>query len=129
MARGLAPAGEVEHRAVHGRANAYLSKNAEPEEIVRVIREVGRHGTYHLPSVAGEEMHHIASHSLHERLTPRETQVLMKIVRGQSITEIGSSMCLSVKTISTYRKRALGKLGLTSNAQLVRYALRNGLVD
>ncbi|HSW18216.1 MAG TPA: response regulator transcription factor [Ramlibacter sp.] len=117
--------------ALRGGANAYLSKNAEPEEIVRVIREVGR-GTYLSPSVAGtvlEQAPHVGSHSPHERLTPRETQVVMRIVKGQSISEIGLSMCLSVKTISTYRTRALEKLGLTSNAQLVQYAVQNGLVD
>ena len=117
--------------ALRGGANAYLSKNAQPGEIVRVIREVGC-GTCLSPSVAGtqlKQLPHIGSHSSHERLTPRETQVVMKVVKGQSISEIGLSMGLSVKTISTHRTRALGKLGLTSNAQLVQYAVQNGLID
>lgn len=117
--------------ALRGGANAYLSKNAQPEEIVRVIREVGR-GTYLPPSVADtvpKQLPHIGPHSFHERLTPREMQVVMQIVKGQSISAIGLRMGLSVKTISTHRTRALGKLGLTSNAQLVQYAVRNGSID
>lgn len=126
---------EVEQYAVlalRGRANAYLSKDVEAEELVRAIREVGRGGTYLSPRGAGavlDQMRRSGSHSPHEQLTPREIQVMMKIVKGQSLTEIGLSMCLSVKTISTHRTRALEKLGLTSNAQLVQYAMRNGLID
>ena len=115
-----------------GGANAYLSKNVEPVELVRAIRAVGRGGTYSSAGVAGtviEQTRRVGPRSPHEQLTPREIQVMMKIVKGQSLTEIGLGMGLSVKTVSTYRKRALGKLGLTSNAQLMQYAMRNGLVD
>jgi DNA-binding NarL/FixJ family response regulator len=54
---------------------------------------------------------------------------MMKIVKGDSLTEIGVQMSLSVKTVSTYRSRLLQKLSISSNAELVQYAMRNGLVD
>ena len=54
---------------------------------------------------------------------------MMKIVKGQSLTEIGVQMSLSVKTVSTYRTRLLQKLVISSNAELVQYAMRNCLVD
>jgi DNA-binding NarL/FixJ family response regulator len=56
-------------------------------------------------------------------------QVMLKIARGVPLTEIGVQMCVSVKTISTHRSRILEKLGMSSNAELVQYAVRHGLVD
>ena len=51
------------------------------------------------------------------------------IVQGHSLTAIGEQLCLSVKTVSTYRSRLLTKLGLENNAELVRYCLENGIED
>lgn len=118
--------------ALRARANAYLSKDVEAEELVRAIRLVANGGSYLSPGVAGSvllQMHRMGSQAPHEQLSPREMQVMMKIVKGQSLTDIGLSMCLSVKTVSTHRTRILEKLGLSSNAQLVQYAMRTGLVD
>jgi DNA-binding CsgD family transcriptional regulator len=53
----------------------------------------------------------------HEKLSAREREILLKIVSGTSLTEIGVQLCLSVKTIGTYRTRILQKLGLSSNAR------------
>ena len=66
---------------------------------------------------------------MHESLSQRERHIMMKIVKGQSLTEIGVQMSLSVKTVSTYRTRLLQKLVISSNAELVQYAMRNCLVD
>lgn len=118
--------------ALRSRANAYLSKDAEPEELVRAIRQVAGGGTYLSPGAAASvllRMERAGAGAPHEKLSPRETQVMMKIVKGQSLTDIGQDMCLSVKTVSTHRARLLEKLGLASNAELVQYAMRNGLVD
>ena len=64
-----------------------------------------------------------------KRLTEREWHVLRLIVKGVSLTGIGEELCLSVKTVSTYRGRVLAKLGLHSNAELVRYCLEHGLAE
>jgi two-component system invasion response regulator UvrY len=56
-------------------------------------------------------------------------QVMQKIARGVPLVTIGVQMCVSVKTISTHRTRILEKLGLSSNAELVQYAVRHGLLD
>jgi DNA-binding NarL/FixJ family response regulator len=64
-----------------------------------------------------------------KRLTEREWHVLRLIVKGVSLTDIGDELCLSVKTVSTYRGRVLAKLGLHSNADLVRYCLEHGLAE
>jgi DNA-binding NarL/FixJ family response regulator len=54
---------------------------------------------------------------------------MLKIARGVPLTEIGEQLCLSVKTIGSHRTRILAKLGVASNAELVQYAMRQGLVD
>lgn len=116
--------------ALRSRANAYLSKDASPDELLRVIRHVAKGAIYVTPGF--DTLDHTAAGGdapPHQSLSPREMQVLLKIARGVALTEIGVQMCVSVKTISTHRSRILEKLGLSSNAELVQYAMRHGLVD
>ena len=65
----------------------------------------------------------------HETLSDREFDVMSRIASGRTITEIGDELSLSIKTISTYRSRVLVKLGLRNSAEIVRYAIRNGLMN
>ena len=67
--------------------------------------------------------------ALHEKLSNRELQVLQLVGSGKQPTEIAAELNLSVKTVSTYRARILEKMGMETNAQLIRYALQHGLVD
>ena len=62
-------------------------------------------------------------------LSDREYQVLRMLAAGKSAKEIGFDLGLSVKTVSTYRTRVLKKLGLKTNAEVIRYAMREKLVD
>src|SRR5436305_3655971 len=64
----------------------------------------------------------------HQRLTVREHQIMLMIVKGKSLTEIGEEMLISVKTVSTHRTNILTKLALASNAELVLYAVRQQLI-
>lgn len=66
---------------------------------------------------------------LHEALSDREFEVLRMIASGKVVTQIATELALSVKTVSTYRTRVLEKMRLTTNAELMRYAVRNRLVD
>lgn len=120
-------------QAIKARANAYLSKDVGPEELVHAVRQVARGGVYVTRGYALERAGAMPAppqgRPAHEVLSPREMQVLHKIACGVSLTEIGAQMCVSVKTIATHRSRVLDKLGMTSNAQLVQYAVRHGLVD
>lgn len=65
----------------------------------------------------------------HEGLSNRELEVLKLIASGQSIKEISSALALSEKTVATYRSRIAEKMGLNSNVELTRYAMRHGLVE
>jgi two-component system invasion response regulator UvrY len=65
----------------------------------------------------------------HETLSDREFQVLRMIATGKAVKEIAAELSLSVKTISTYRARLLQKMNLTTNAELIHYAIQNRLID
>ena len=65
----------------------------------------------------------------HEALSPRELEVLRLVTVGRTIKNIAASLLLSEKTIATYRTRVSDKLGVSTNVELARYALQNGLVE
>ena len=65
----------------------------------------------------------------HDALSNREFQVLQLIGSGKTPTEIAEELSLSKKTISTYRARLLQKMNLTTNAEIMRYAIENGLIE
>jgi DNA-binding NarL/FixJ family response regulator len=66
---------------------------------------------------------------LHAALSQREFQILCKLAVGRSVSEIARELCISVKTVSTYRARILEKMNFSTNADLTAYALRNGLMQ
>ena len=109
-------------------ANGYVSKDCEAAQLIAAIR-VAASGGYCLPPALRHGQHPPVTQTAHDSLTAREWQILRLIVAGISLTEIGHRLCLSVKTISTYRTRLLEKLGLASNAELVRYCLEHGITD
>jgi DNA-binding NarL/FixJ family response regulator len=116
--------------AIKSRANGYLSKDVGTDELLHAIRLVAGGGTYVAMDAALRLTHKPPPEdgALHETLSPREMQVMLKIAHGIPLTEIGAQLCLSVKTIGSHRSRILEKLAVTSNAELVQYAMRHGLV-
>lgn len=117
-------------QALRAGAYGYLSKDADAPELLRAIRTVASGGRYISPNALGGVLLNIqdtGAHPPHQQLSAREMQIMLLIVQGVSLTEIGKRVFLSVKTVSTYRTRILVKLGLESNASLVRYALLHGL--
>jgi DNA-binding NarL/FixJ family response regulator len=118
-------------RALKTGAAGYLTKDSAPEELLQAVLRVAAGGRYLSPGVAERLAQHLdprAGEALHERLSDREYQVLTKLAQGRSLRQIAEELVLSPKTISTYRGRLLEKLGLSSNGELIGYALRNGLV-
>lgn len=113
--------------ALRSGANAYLSKDTGTEELLRAIRQVATGQIYVPVGMALQAADGDAPP--HESLSPREMQVMQQIAKGVPLTEIGEQLCLSVKTIGSHRSRILAKLGVESNAELVQYAMRHGLVD
>ena len=119
-------------RCLRDGASAYLTKGSPPEEIVQAIRTVAAGRRYITPSIAERLASRIdleGDRPLHDRLSDREMQVLMRLGSGRTVSDIAADMSLSVKTVSTYRARLLEKMGMQSTAQLIRYAVQNGLVE
>ena len=119
-------------RALRAGAAGYLTKDAVCDELVSAARKVGEGGRYVTATLAEKlaaDLAETATRPPHELLSDREFEVLRSIGRGRTVTEIAAEMHLSPKTISTYRVRLLDKLGMTSTAQLTRYAVDNHLVD
>ena len=70
-----------------------------------------------------------ADRPIHQQLSKREFQIFCKLASGSSVSEIARELCLSVKTVSTYRSRVLEKMHFKTNADITSYALRNGLIQ
>lgn len=111
-------------------ASGYLSKDSAPEQILSAIRTVAGGNRYVSPFLAEKLLAGslvIAPLSFHDTLSWREMEVLLLLSKGAPLTNIGTQLHLSVKTVSTYRARILKKLGVESNAQLTRYVLEHKL--
>ena len=119
-------------RVLKAGASGYLTKDSAPDELVKAIRKVVSGGTYVSSFLAEKLAFEIgidSSRLPHETLSDREFQVLRLIAAGESVTEIAAELYLSVKTVSTYRARMLEKMNLTTNAELMHYAMQNHLID
>jgi two-component system invasion response regulator UvrY len=108
-------------------ANGYLDKSKSPQAILEAIRKVSRGGKSFSSEIADKMLFSLDRLNKRATLSPREYQVLSLLASGLRVTEIAAQLSLSVKTISTYRCRVLEKLDLTNNAELIRYALKEGV--
>lgn len=119
-------------RALKAGASAYLTKERAPEELIQAVRTVLAGRRFVSVSLAEALAAHVAldrEQAPHERLSAREFEVLRRIASAKAVGEIAEELGLSVKTVSTYRARILEKMQLSSNAELMQYALRHGLVE
>lgn len=119
-------------RALRAGAAGYLNKSSAPDELIGAIRKVSAGRKYVSPSVAEKLAFELGSDPTrlpHELLSDREYQVMMMLAAGKSVSEIGEELCLSVKTISTYRARIMEKMNLKKNAELTLYAVQQHLLQ
>ena len=110
-------------------ADGYLSKSKSPQTILEAIRKVSRGGKFVSRELAETVLFSLDRMNRANRLSNREYQVLYLFATGLGMKEIAGQLALSIKTISTYRCRLLEKLNLSSNAQLMRYAFKEGVVN
>lgn len=118
-------------RALKGGAAGYLNKDAAPEELITAIQRILQGRTYVTPSVSERLISEIKKDSdkqPHELLSNREMEVFLLLVQGKSLTQIAEMLFLNITTISTYRTKLLQKLGCSSNAEVVMYALRHKFI-
>ena len=109
-------------------ADGYLDKHESPQRIIDAIRKVARGGKYVCKELAETAVFNLHRMQRPLRLSSREYQVLCLFASGLGMKQIAGQLALSVKTVSTYRCRLLEKLNLSSNAQLMRYAIKQGVL-
>lgn len=119
-------------RAIKSGASGYLTKESAPALLVQAIHKVAGGGAFISAEVAEQlalgAMPGVESKS-HESLSDREFEVFKLLVAGVSVTEIGSRLNLSAKTVSTHKSNLMQKMGLGNQSELIRYAIKHGLAD
>ena len=126
------PESQYALRVLKAGASGYLTKVSASDELIKAIHKVYRGGKYISPALAEKIAFAIDEDTRklpHETLSDREYQVLCLIGAGKTVSQIADGLTLSVKTVSTYRARILEKMHMQNNAELIHYAVQNGLVD
>jgi DNA-binding NarL/FixJ family response regulator len=119
-------------RAIRAGASGYVTKESATLQLVEAIRKVGAGGAFISAEVAQQLALGAmpgAQGPLHASLSDREYQILLLIAEGRSISEIAEQLFLSVKTVSTHKSNILTKMNMTTQAELIRYALVNRLIE
>ena len=131
LALSVHPEDEWAVRALRAGASGYLTKDHSPDQLLEAIRRVYRGGKYVSPSLAerlASQLDGGGQRAPHELLSDREFEVMRRLGSGLTISQIADELALSAKTVSTYRARILEKMAVATNADLVRYAARHGLI-
>lgn len=113
-------------------ASGFLSKELAPDQLVAAVRSVAAGRRFISPRLAemlAAGLTHDIEQPAHLKLSEREFQIFSKLAVGKSVTEIANDLCLSAKTVSTYRARLLEKMNFKTNADLTQYAVRNNLMQ
>lgn len=119
-------------RTLKAGASGYLCKDSASADLVKAIRKVAGGSLFISATVAENLALGLTSNQEappHTLLTDREYQIFRMIAEGKGVTAIGDSLNLSVKTVSTHKTRIMQKMNFSSTTDLIRYALKNGLID
>jgi len=119
-------------RFLQAGAAGYLTKGTGVNEMVRAIRQVNSGQRYISAEVAQElalRPFNDSSESPFEKLSEREMQVMLMITSGEKVQKISDTLCLSPKTVNSYRYRLFDKLGIENDVKLTHLAIRHGIVD
>jgi two-component system, NarL family, invasion response regulator UvrY len=113
-------------------ASGYLTKSSVPEELIFAVQKVAHGKNYlsaSLQDKIGSFFDRDKEEKLHHKLSERELQVMCMLANGKKTKQIAEGLAVSPKTVSTYRERILEKMGMKSTAEIIRYAIVNGLVE
>lgn len=116
--------------ALRAGASGYVTKSMAAEELVKAIRKAVDGGTYIGPGLAEQLAREACAPpppAPHHGLSARETEILTLIGSGLQVKQVAAELGISVSSVNTYRNRIFQKMGLSSNAALIRYALQHGL--
>lgn len=123
-------------RAIHIGAAGYILKNAPHDELVNAIQTVAEGNAYLYPTATKRLMNEYVQRisrgegtGAYETLSEREKEIMGWIAKGYSNKEIADSLVISVKTVETHKSNLMEKLGLKSRPELVKFALKKGLLN
>jgi DNA-binding NarL/FixJ family response regulator len=119
-------------RAFKAGASGYLTKESASKELVSALTKISAGGVYVSLSMAerlAQSLNEPTDMLPHQRLSDREFDVFRRIAAGQTISEIANELCVSAKTVSTYKTRILEKMQMPHEAALVRYAIQHKLFE
>ena len=120
-------------RAIKSGASGYLTKESAPGQLEAAIRKIAGGGAY----ISSEVAEQLALGAMpggtgglpHESLSDREFEVFRMLVAGEAVSDIATRLNLSVKTVSTHKANLMHKLGMNNQTEMVRYALKHGLLE
>ncbi len=121
-------------RALEAGASGYVLKHSAPSELVQAIREALHGRVYVTPMIAKEVLQTFMDGSLgirrgYRELTPRQREVLQLVGEGHSAKEIATILHISTRTVEFHKYRIMGDLNLRTNAELIQYAVKHGIVS
>ncbi|WP_435166077.1 response regulator transcription factor [Paenibacillus glycanilyticus] len=123
-------------RAIHAGAAGYVLKNAPHEELLTAIRSIARGDAYLYPTATKrlmkeyvDRMQRGESGDLFHALSEREKEVLSLTAKGYANKEMAEMLVISVKTVETHKSNVMEKLGLKSRPELIKYAMKKGLLN
>lgn len=123
---------QIAGRAIKAGASGYLTKDSEPEILIAAIRQVAAGAHYVDPDIASRLLFTAATPenvSPQDLLSDREYQIFLMLAQGRGVNDVAEELSLSAKTVSTHKFRLMQKLGLDNISDLVRYAIKNDLVE
>jgi len=132
MILSMLPEEQFAIRAIRAGASGYLTKECAGDELVLAIRKALKGERYisaTLAEIMAADLDNEWEKPLHEILSDREYQVMLMIASGKPVGAIAKELCLSAKTISSYRANILLKTRMKNNAEITHYAIQNKLVD
>ncbi len=119
-------------RALRAGASGYLTKGTASKSFIKALRKINDGRSY----ISSELAEHLAfelnvdyDKPIHESLSNREFEVMRLIAQGKAISEIAEKLCISVNTVTTYRARIMEKMKMDNNAEIIRYALEQKLIQ
>jgi DNA-binding NarL/FixJ family response regulator len=119
-------------RSFKAGASGFLTKDSASSELLSALMKIAGGGVYMSLAMAecfARSLHEPADDLPHQRLSDREFDVFRRIAAGETIGEIAAELCVSTKTVSTYKARILDKMQMPHGAALVRYAVRHKLFE
>lgn len=119
-------------RTIRAGADGFVTKEKTTDELLKAIYKVSSGQKYISPSFAEKltfDMGSAVKNPLHKKLSDREFQVMCCIASGKTIKRMAEELSLNIHTISTYRSRMLSKMGMTNDAEVIYYAIKESLVE